>query len=87
MSSSLISSNSAIQNTQLAINHSTSKAKSHMAKSSQQASGSSSRIKLPERLYSKITPDQKLSYRYNYDNIQILNERLLKAGVRLGKVC
>jgi len=37
-------------------------------------------------LYSKITPDQKLSYRYNYDNIQILNERLLKAGVRLAGV-
>jgi nuclease S1 len=38
---------------------------------------------IAERLYSKVTPDQKLSYRYNYDNIQILNERLLKAGVRL----
>jgi len=35
------------------------------------------------RLYAQVTPDQKLSYRYNYDNIQILNERLLKAGVRL----
>ena len=38
---------------------------------------------IAERLYSGVTPDQKLSYRYNYDNIQILNERLLKAGVRL----
>jgi hypothetical protein len=38
---------------------------------------------LAERLYSEVTPDQKLSYRYNYDNIQVLNERLLKAGVRL----
>jgi hypothetical protein len=36
-----------------------------------------------ERLYSDVKPDEKLSYRYNYDNIQILNERLLKAGVRL----
>jgi len=35
------------------------------------------------RLYAQVTADQKLSYRYNYDNIQILNERLLKAGVRL----
>ena len=38
---------------------------------------------LAERLYSEVTPDQKLSYRYNFDNIQFLNERLLKAGVRL----
>ena len=38
------------------------------------------------RLYSKITPEQKLGYRYNYDNIQILNEQLLKAGVRLAGV-
>ena|SRR5690349_7951545 len=38
---------------------------------------------IADRLYSLVTPDQKLSYRYNYDNIQILNERLLKAGVRL----
>jgi len=41
---------------------------------------------IAERLYSKIAQDQKLSYRYNYDNIQILNERLLKAGVRLAGV-
>jgi hypothetical protein len=38
---------------------------------------------LSERLYGEVEPDQKLSYRYNYDNIKILNERLLKAGVRL----
>ncbi len=38
---------------------------------------------LAERLYGEIEPDQKLSYRYNYDNIKVLNERLLKAGVRL----
>jgi hypothetical protein len=41
---------------------------------------------IAERLYSKITPEQKLGYRYNYDNIQILNEQLLKAGVRLAGV-
>ena len=41
---------------------------------------------IAERLYRGVTPDQKLSYRYNYDNIQILNERLLKAGVRLAGV-
>jgi nuclease S1 len=38
---------------------------------------------IADRLYSGVTPDQKLSYRYNFDNIQILNESLLKAGVRL----
>ena len=39
---------------------------------------------LAEQFYTEIRqPDQKLSYRYNYDHIQILNERLLKAGVRL----
>ncbi|HEV8504945.1 MAG TPA: S1/P1 nuclease [Chitinophagaceae bacterium] len=43
-------------------------------------------LQIAERLYSEVTPDQKLSYRYNYDNIQILNERLLKAGVRLAGV-
>lgn len=37
-----------------------------------------------EQLYSEIKqPDPKLSYRYNFDHIHLLNERLLKAGVRL----
>jgi hypothetical protein len=36
------------------------------------------------KLYNEITqPEPKLSYRYNYDHIQLLNEQLLKAGVRL----
>jgi hypothetical protein len=39
---------------------------------------------LAEQFYSEIKqPDQKLSYRYNFDHVQVLNERLLKAGVRL----
>ncbi len=39
---------------------------------------------IAEQLYNEIKqPDQKLSYRYNYDHIQMLNERLVKAGVRL----
>jgi S1/P1 Nuclease len=38
-------------------------------------------------LYSEITqPDQKLSYRYNYDHLETLNQQLLKAGVRLAGV-
>jgi len=36
-----------------------------------------------QQLYTDIQPDQKLSYRYNFDHIQILNERLLRGGVRL----
>jgi hypothetical protein len=39
---------------------------------------------LAQQLYSEIRqPDQKLSYRYNYEHIQMLNEQLVKAGVRL----
>lgn len=38
---------------------------------------------ISERLYLEIVPDQKLGYRYNYDHVQTLNERLLKGGVRL----
>jgi S1/P1 Nuclease len=36
------------------------------------------------QLYSEITqPDQKLSYKYNYDHIETMNQQLLKAGIRL----
>jgi hypothetical protein len=36
------------------------------------------------KIYAYIKqPDQKLSYRYNFDYIEIVNERLLKGGVRL----
>jgi hypothetical protein len=39
---------------------------------------------LAEKIYSGITqPDQKLGYRYNFDNIEMLNLQLLKGGVRL----
>jgi hypothetical protein len=38
---------------------------------------------IAQQLYAEIQPDQKLSYRYNFDHIQTLNERLLQAGVRL----
>ena len=37
-----------------------------------------------EILYKGITqPDQKLGFRYNYDNVAMLNNQLLKGGVRL----
>jgi hypothetical protein len=39
---------------------------------------------IAEKLYSEIDQnEQKLSYRYNYDHITILNTQLLKGGVRL----
>lgn len=39
---------------------------------------------LADKIYACITqPDQKLSYRYNYDYIDIVNQQLLKGGVRL----
>jgi len=39
---------------------------------------------IAEKLYSEIVQnEQKLSYRYNYDHIAIVNNQLLKAGIRL----
>lgn len=39
---------------------------------------------LADKVYKSVTqPDQKLSYRYNYDHIEMLNGQLLKGGVRL----
>jgi hypothetical protein len=36
------------------------------------------------KLYNEITqPHQKLSYRYNFDHVEVLNQQLLKAGIRL----
>ncbi|MEO9482868.1 MAG: S1/P1 nuclease [Ekhidna sp.] len=33
--------------------------------------------------YETMPADKKLSYRYNYDNMELLNQRLLQAGIRL----
>jgi hypothetical protein len=39
---------------------------------------------IAQQLYAEIkTPDQKLSYRYNFDHLQTLNHQLLKGGVHL----
>ncbi|XVJ65865.1 MAG: S1/P1 nuclease [Lacibacter sp.] len=39
---------------------------------------------LADRIYKSITqPEQKLGYRYNYDFIDVVNQQLLKGGVRL----
>lgn len=39
-----------------------------------------------QQCYNSVPEDKKLSYRYNYDNIDLLNQRLLKAGIRLANV-
>ncbi|MEO9872420.1 S1/P1 nuclease [Ekhidna sp.] len=36
--------------------------------------------------YLNIPEDNKLSYRYNYEKIELLNQRLLQAGIRLANV-
>lgn len=38
---------------------------------------------IAEKLYTEIKPDDKLSYKYNFDHIDILNQQLLKGGIRL----
>jgi hypothetical protein len=38
---------------------------------------------LAEKIYAGVKPEQKLSYRYNFDNVEMLNQQLLKGGVRL----
>ncbi len=38
------------------------------------------------KIYDNIKPDAKLSYRYNFEWIDTLNEQLLKGGVRLAKI-
>ena len=42
---------------------------------------------ITQKLYAEIKePNQRLSYEYNYDHIQIVNERLVKGGVRLAGI-
>lgn len=38
---------------------------------------------ITESLYKKVNEGDKLSYRYNFENVDILNKQLLKGGVRL----
>jgi hypothetical protein len=37
-------------------------------------------------IYAKVKANDKLGYRYNFDNIAVLNQQLLKGGVRLASV-
>lgn len=39
-----------------------------------------------KQCYETAPEDGKLSYRYNFDNIDLLNQRLLQAGIRLANV-
>ncbi|MCX2573545.1 S1/P1 nuclease [Pedobacter sandarakinus] len=39
-----------------------------------------------DKIYEGTKPDSKLSYRYNFDWVNTLNEQLLKGGVRLAKM-
>lgn len=42
---------------------------------------------IADQLYKELKqPQEKLGYRYNFDHVQTLNERLLKGGVRLAGV-
>ncbi|MGF1924299.1 MAG: S1/P1 nuclease, partial [Bacteroidia bacterium] len=38
------------------------------------------------RIYAAIKSDDKLSYKYNFDWIETVNQQLLKGGVRLAKI-
>jgi hypothetical protein len=38
---------------------------------------------LADKVYAGMKPEQKLGYRYNFDNVEMLNQQLLKGGVRL----
>ncbi|HMG11394.1 MAG TPA: S1/P1 nuclease [Mucilaginibacter sp.] len=41
---------------------------------------------LAEKIYAGVTPQENLSYKYNFKYIEILNHQMLKAGVRLAGV-
>jgi hypothetical protein len=43
--------------------------------------------RIAQQLYKGISkPDEKLSYRYNFDYVQTMNDQLLKGGIRLAGV-
>lgn len=42
-----------------------------------------SSYKIAQGLYAGVKPEQKLSYRYNFDHVQTMNDQLLKGGVHL----
>ncbi|MBC5992445.1 S1/P1 nuclease [Pontibacter sp. SD6] len=38
---------------------------------------------IADKLYEGVKPEEKLGYRYNFDHVDTLNDRLLKGGIRL----
>jgi hypothetical protein len=38
------------------------------------------------KIYDSVKPDEKLSYKYNFDFVDTLNQQLLKGGVRLAEI-
>lgn len=42
--------------------------------------------KVVQQLYAEVKAEDKLSYNYNYYHVNIMNEQLLKAGIRLAGV-
>lgn len=41
---------------------------------------------ISRKLYANVKPEAKLSYRYNFDHLDTLNQQLLKGGVRLAGI-
>jgi len=41
---------------------------------------------IAEKLYTEIKPGDTLNYKYNFNHIEVVNQQLLKAGVRLAGV-
>ncbi|GAB3933045.1 S1/P1 nuclease [Mucilaginibacter myungsuensis] len=41
---------------------------------------------IAEKLYTDVKPDEVLNYKYNFNHVDILNQQLLKGGVRLAGV-
>ena len=66
-----------------AINHSTKEQRRHLQQQSINEWFYDSYLQAG-KVYSSVTqPNQRLSYRYNYDHIATVNDQLLKAGIRL----
>lgn len=42
--------------------------------------------KVRDQCYDTMPDNKKLNYRYNFDNIELVNQRLLQAGIRLANV-
>lgn len=43
-------------------------------------------LQASNRIYANIKPDERLSYKYNFDFVDLLNEQLLKGGVCLANI-